>query len=464
MKPRHRDAELADFVFHLGPEGGGWQSWHTPCRSRPGMTAERPDEGRWDRVASELRTAEVSCGEEEPIPGDILFDPTPEFRADPYPVYARLRAQDPVHRTALGLWVLTRYDDVATALRDPRFSREGFETAFAGVDGTAREPGRPQPSMLYRDPPDHTRLRAAVSRAFTPRRVEALRPRIQRLVDELLDRVRDTGRMDVIADLAAPLPVAVIGEVLGVPPEDWTTLTPLSADVAESLDALPVPADRQLVERGRAARHELGAYFRHLVAARRCRPQDDLVSQLITAADQGYPLSEDELLGMTVLLAVAGHETTTHLVGNGVLALLRYPDQLARLREEPGLLPSAVEELLRYDAPVQRTWRITTAAVEFGGRTAPAGAPVMAVLGAANRDPARFPEPDRLDLARPDNAHLAFGAGVHHCLGVALARLEAAVAIGTLVRRMPRLQLATAQPEWRGSSLVRGLAALPVTF
>jgi cytochrome P450 len=256
----------------------------------------------------------------------------------------------------------------------------------------------------------------------------------------------------------------MIGELLGVPPEDWTTLIPLSSDVAESLDALPVPADRQLVERGRAARHELGAYFRHLVTARRCRPQDDLVSRLVAVTTQGYPLSDEELVAMAVLLAVAGHETSTHLVGNGVLALLRHPDQLARLREEPGLLPSAVEELLRYDAPVQRTWRITTAEVEFGGRSVPAGALVVAVLGAANRDPARFPEPDRLDLARPDNAHLAFGAGVHHCLGVALARLEAAITIGTLLRRMPRLQLATETPEWRGSSLVRGLAALPVTF
>jgi cytochrome P450 len=428
------------------------------------MTAERSDEGRRNRVASELRAAEVSGGEEDPIRGDVLFDPTPEFRADPYPVYARLRAQDPVHRTALGFWVLTRYEDVARVLRDSRFSREGFEAAFAGVDGTAREPRRPQPSMLYRDPPDHTRLRAAVSRAFTPRTVEALRPRIQQIVDGLLDRVQGTGRMDMIADLAAPLPVAVIGELLGVPPEDWTTLTRLSADVAESLDALPVPADRQLVERGRTARHELGAYFRHLVAARRCRPQDDLVSRLLAVTDQGYPLNDEELVGMAVLLAVAGHETTTHLIGNGVLALLRHPDQLARLREERGLLPSAVEELLRYDAPVQRTWRITTAAVEFGGRTVPAGALVVAVLGAANRDPARFPEPDRLDLTRPDNAHLAFGAGIHHCLGVALARLETAIAIGTLLRRMPRLQLATTQPEWRASSLVRGLVALPVTL
>ena len=252
--------------------------------------------------------------------------------------------------------------------------------------------------MLYRDPPDHTRLRAAVSRAFTPRTIETLRPRIQQLVDELLDRVQDAGAMDVIADLAAPLPVAVIGELLGVPVDDRAGIMGLSADVARSLDALPVPADRELVERGRAARRTLGTYFRHLIAARRCKPQDDLLSRLIAAADQGYPLSEEELVGMAVLLAVAGHETTTHLIGNGVLALLRHPDQLARLRAEPGLLPSAVEELARYDGPVQRTWRITTTAVELGGRTLPAGALVVAVLGAANRDPARFPEPDRLDL------------------------------------------------------------------
>jgi cytochrome P450 len=394
-----------------------------------------------------------------------LFDPTDTaFLANPYPTYGRLRAEDPVHRTPLGLWVLTRYEDVALVLRDPRFSREGLETAFAGVDGEAAESGRRQPSMLYRDPPDHTRLRAAVSRTFTPRAMEAWRPRIQQVVDERLDRVQGAGAMDVIADLAAPLPVAVIGELLGVPSEDRASLVGLSADVARSLDALPVPADRGLVERGRTARHELGAYFRHLVAARRCRPENDLVSRLIAATDQGYPLSEEELVSMAVLLAVAGHETTTHLIGNGVLALLRHPEQLARLRAEPGLSPSAVEELARYDGPVQRTWRVTTTAVELGGRTVSAGALVVAVLGAANRDPARFPKPDRLDVSRTDNAHVSFGAGVHHCLGVTLARIETAIAIGTLLRRMPRLQLATETPEWRGSSLVRGLAALPVAF
>jgi cytochrome P450 len=428
------------------------------------MTPECFDEEQRNRARSGLWAVEPSSPEDVLASGDVLFEPTPEFRTDPYPVYTHLRTQDPVHRTALGLWVLTRYEDVAIALRDSRFSREGFEAAFAVVDGVSAEPGRRQPSMLYRDPPDHTRLRAAVGRAFAPRTVEALRPRIQALVDELLDRVQGTGRMDVIADLAAPLPVAVIGELLGVPPEDWAGITPLSTDVAQSLDALPVPADRELVERGRTARQALATYFRHLVAARRCKPRDDLVSRLIAAADQGYPLGEEELVSMTVLLAVAGHETTTHLIGNGVLALLRHSDQLARFRKEPGLLPSAIEELARYDAPVQRTWRITTTAVNLGGRTMPAGALVVAVLGAANRDPARFSEPDRLDLSRPDNAHLAFGAGVHHCLGIALARLETAITIGALLRRMPRLQLATTTPEWRGSSLVRGLAALPVTF
>jgi cytochrome P450 len=394
-----------------------------------------------------------------------LFDPSnTEFLANPYPTYAQLRAKDPVHQTALGLWVLTRYEDVALALRDPRFSREGFEAAFAAVECPHSEPARGRSSMLYQDPPDHTRLRAAVSRAFTPRAMEVWRPRIQQLVDELLDRVHEAGAMDVVADLAAPLAVTVVGEVLGVPHDDWSGITPLSADVARSLDALPVTADRELIERGRTARRTLGAYFRHLIAARRCRPQDDLVSRLIAAADQGYPIGEEELVGMALLLTVAGHETTTHLIGNGVLALLRHPDQLARLRAEPDLLLSAVEELARYDGPVQRTWRITTTAVELGGRTVPAGAVVVVVLGAGNRDPARFVEPDRLDLARPDNAHLAFGAGIHHCLGAALARLETAMAIGALLRRMPRLQLATTTPEWRESSLVRGLATLPVTF
>jgi cytochrome P450 len=238
------------------------------------------------RPASEAAQASPASG--------TLFDASDlEFLANPYPVYRRLRIETPVHSTALGLWVLTRYDDVALVLRDPRFSREGFEVAYAAVDRASAESSRRQPLMLYRDPPDHTRLRAVVSRAFTPRTIETLRPRIQQLADELLDHVQDAGAMDVIADLAAPLPVAVIGELLGVPVDDRAGIMGLSADVARSLDALPVPADRELVERGRAARRTLGTYFRHLVTARRCRPQDDLVSRLIATAEQGYPLSEE---------------------------------------------------------------------------------------------------------------------------------------------------------------------------
>ncbi|MGH7334660.1 MAG: cytochrome P450 [Candidatus Rokuibacteriota bacterium] len=396
---------------------------------------------------------------------DVLFNPfLPEFHADPYPAYRRLRELDPVHQTPLGLWLLTRYDDVLVALRDARFGRAGFAPLLEAAYGVPGDPGSLPRSMLFQDPPDHTRLRALVSKAFTPRVIEGTRSHIQDIVDRLLDRVEGTGGMDLIEDLAYPLPVTVICEMLGVPVEDHPAIRQWSADVARSLDALGLAAADDVVERGRAGRRALGEYFRRLVPERRRLMQHDLLSALIAAEEQGDKLSEGELISTCILLFIAGHETTVNLIGNGMLALLRHPDQLRLLREEPALIPSAIEELLRYDSPVQRTARVTNERVEVGGRTIDKGAMVVAAIGAANRDPAHFSDPDRLDITRRDNRHLSFGLGIHFCLGAPLARVEGQVAIGTLLRRRPRLGLTTATPEWRESSTLRGLKALPLSF
>ena len=392
---------------------------------------------------------------------ELEFNPyDPAFNADPYPTYHRLRAEDPVHRTPMGFWILTRYDDVATVLRDARFGRKGFDELIRDRFGENTF----DQAMLFRDPPDHTRLRALVNKAFTPRVIEEMRAKIQKTVDRLLDGVRDARAMDVIADLAYPLPVSVISEMLGVPAEDRDLFRGWSADIARSLDAIVLPTEPEVVERGNAARHALSSYFRALIAERRRRPQRDLLSDLIAAEEQGDKLSEEELMATILLLFVAGHETTVNLIGNGTLALLRNPNQLEALRRSPALIGGAIEELLRYDAPVQRTGRMPNTDVELGGKRIAKGDLVLSLIGAANRDPAHFAEPDRLDLARADNRHLAFGWGIHFCLGAPLARAEAQAAIGTIARRMPALALATPTPEWREASALRGLKTLPVTF
>jgi cytochrome P450 len=365
---------------------------------------------------------------------ELEFNPfLPEFHANPYPFYHRLRAADPVHRTPMGLWVLTRYDDVVSVLKDPRFGREGFEQILTNVYGEGAR------SMLFRDPPHHTRLRGLVSQAFTPRVIERMRSHIQDIVDRLLDRVQNAGAMDVIADLAYPLPVTVICEMLGVPTAAHNGIRQWSADLARSVDAIGMPTDEEILTRSRAAQQAMLDYFRDLIPQRRQSPRDDLLSLLIAAEDQGDRLSEGELLVTCILLFVAGHETTVNLIGNGLLALLNHPDELAKLRADLTLLPGAVEELLRYDSPVQRTGRITNTDVKLDGRRIPKGSLVITALGAANRDPVHFPDPDRLDIRSRDNRHIAFGFGIHFCLGAPLARLEGQIAIGTLLRRMPGL-------------------------
>jgi cytochrome P450 len=396
---------------------------------------------------------------------EALFNPlTPEFHANPYPFYHRMRETDPVHLSPLGLWVLTRYDDCVASLRDPRFGRDGFEAILSAQYGEESETGRLPRSMLFRDPPDHTRLRSLVNRAFTPRVIEGMRGQIQAVVDRLLDQVERRGHMDVIADLAYPLPVTVICDMLGVPVGDHEQMRDWSSDIIRSLDAIGIPSDDSVVERGRVGRRGIAEYFRALLPERRRHPRADLLSSLIAVEEQGDRLTEGELLATCLLLFIAGHETTVNLIGNGLLALLHHPAELERLRATPGLIGSAVEELLRFDSPVQRTARITNAEVKVGGKTLPQGAFVVTAIGAANRDPLHFPDPDRLDIGRTENRHIAFGFGIHFCLGAPLARVEGQLALGALMRRMPKLRLAGPDLEWRESSTLRGLKALPVQF
>jgi pimeloyl-[acyl-carrier protein] synthase len=394
---------------------------------------------------------------------ELQFNPMePEFIADPYPMYHRLRTEDPVHHSALGFWVLTRYEDVVTALRDPRLAKEAIASFVAARFGA------PLPamglSMLDRDPPDHTRLRGLVSKAFTPRVVEGLRPRIQEIVDGLLAGVAARGSMDLIEEFAYPIPVAVICEMLGVPIEDHERFKGWSIDIARGLDLIWLGPDSDVGRRSVAARQALAEYFRGLIAQRRAAPRNDLLSGLIAAEEAGDKLNEMELLATCILLLIAGHETTVNLIGNGMLALLRHRDQLERLQRDPGLIASAVEELLRFDGPVQRTARIPSEDVTIGGHTIAKGEMVMPFIGAADRDPAQFPDPDRLDIGRSDNRHIAFGWGIHFCLGAPLARIEGQIAINTLLRRLPKVSLATDEPEYRSSLTLRGLKALPVAF
>jgi cytochrome P450 len=391
----------------------------------------------------------------------VHFNPMdPAFIADPYPTYHKLRADDPVHQSPLGFWVLTRYEDVVNSLRDPRLAKEAIAAFVAARFGTA-VPAMGL-SMLDRDPPDHTRLRSLASKAFTPRVVETLRPRIQKIVDGLLDEAERAGSMDLIEQFAYPIPVVVICEMLGVPVEDHEQFRAWGQDIARGLDAILLPPDSDVGPRSIAARKAIAQYFRELIARRRTTPGPDLMSALIAAEEAGDKLSEDELLATCILLLIAGHETTVNLIGNGTLALLRHPEQLRLLRENPGLIGSAVEELLRFDGPVQRTARIPSEDVTVGGRTIGKGEMVMPFIGAADRDPAQFPNPDRLDIGRTDNRHIAFGLGIHFCLGAPLARVEGQIAINTLVQRFPKLRLATEAPEHRPSLTLRGLKKLPV--
>jgi cytochrome P450 len=396
----------------------------------------------------------------------------PGFFDDPYSQYRAVREVDPVHLSVTGVWALFRYEDVQRVLRDPRLSVEERHARESIAPPATpemqalveRRRERGSRAMLNLDPPDHHRLRRLVQKVFTPRMVESLRPRVHELVDEMLTAalVRDGQAFDVIADLAFPLPFVVISEMMGIPEgRDRFELREWSGALVRTFD--PVLG----VEEVMAALHageQMAAYLREVIDWKRAHPADDLLTALIAAEDEGDRLDEQELIDQVSLLFIAGHETTVNLVGNGTLALLRNRAQLELLHGTPDLVPNAVEELLRYDSPVQMSRRVTLADLEIGDHTIPAGHFVMTCLGSANHDPEVFgPDADGLDLRRPNaNQHVSFGGGVHHCLGAALARLEGQVAIGELVARFPRLELATEQVEWNGRIVLRGLASLPV--
>ena len=383
----------------------------------------------------------------------------PAFRADPHPGLARLRADAPVNRTPLGFWRLTRYADIVRLLKEvPTGVRLADGTRF-GIDDSVT--GGPGEFMLQQDPPNHSRLRKLVAKGFTPRAIERIRPHVQKLVDGLIDRIEERGELDVIADLALPVPSTVICEMMGVPLADRGRFTTWTADATHLLAAAIAPPE--VLERARASALELASYFGALIEDRRKTQTDDLMSALIRAEEEGDRLSPSELMSQSIGLLIAGFETTIGLIGNGVLALLRNRDQLEKLRANPDLVASTVEECLRFDGPILLTVRILREDTDFGGITLPRDAMVWALLAAANRDPARFPDPDRFDIGRTPNEHLAFGGGAHFCLGAHLARMESQIAIGTLVRRLPGLELATSELEW-GRSLFRVLGKLPVTF
>jgi cytochrome P450 len=392
----------------------------------------------------------------------------PEVIADPFPILHRLREEDPVHWSEiLGAWVLTRYADVKAALADPRLSADRI-TPFLehqARDGRAdvRELGRLVSLWaVFTDPPKHTRLRGLMSKAFTPREVERLRPRVQDIVGALIDRVQDRGRMDVIRDFAYPLPVTVIAEMIGVPREDRERLKTWSDELATFIGSAVATPDKYA--RAGHAMAEMSAYFRRMVAVRRADPRDDIMCGLIGAEDRRDVLSEDELVSTCILLLFAGHETTTNLIGNGVLALLRNPDQARAWREDPSLTESAVEELLRYDGPGQGMVRVAVEDLEVGGKRIKRGDRIFMMINAANRDPRAFRDPDRLDLRRDNNRHLTFGYGIHFCVGASLARLEAQIAIPALLRRLSDLELLTDRLEWIDSLVFRGVKSLPVSF
>ncbi len=392
------------------------------------------------------------------------LNPDPDRRGDPFAALHHLREVAPINETPLGFWRLTRYDDCVRLLREVRCGVRRTDGSLPG-----RRQGQPEGRgqfMLQRDPPDHTRLRKLVSKAFTPRATEIWRARAQEIADALLARVLDAGRMDVIADLALPVPSTLICEMLGVPVADRERFTRWTSDATHAL-AGQLASPEQMA-RADAASFELARYFEGLIAERRRQRSDDLLSVLIRAEEDGDRLSPQELLVQSIGLLIAGFETTIGLIGNGVRALLRHPDELAKLRAQPGLLASAVEECLRYEGPVGATIRVLHADAEFGGRgapkrTIPKDTEVWAMIWGANRDPARFPDPDRFDISRTDNAHLGLGGGTHMCLGAHLARMEAQVAIGALVRRTRDLALASDDISW-GPSLFRVPAGLPVTF
>jgi unspecific monooxygenase len=390
------------------------------------------------------------------------------FVTDPYPVYAELRERAPVlYHEATDHWLIARYEDVEPLLRDRRLGRTYLHVSSHQDMGRPEEPDWHAPfwrlirgGILDMEPPDHTRVRRLVSKAFTPKMVEGLRPAIQAAVDDLLDAAEERGSMDLVHDLAEPLSVRVIAEMLGVPDADRHLLRPWSSDICGMYELNP---SIELQQHAVRASVEFTDYMGTLAAERRSRPQDDLITALTQVLDEGDRLTEDELIGTCVLLLNAGHEATVNVTGIGWMHLLRRPDQLAVIREDPTLLPCALEEVMRFDTPLQMFERWVLEDLEVAGTRIPKGAELGLLFGSANRDPAVFERPDELDVTRRNNPHITFGGGSHFCLGAPLARLELAVSFRGVLDRFPNLALAE-EPAFRPAYIVRGLEGLPVTF
>ncbi|MEX2207887.1 MAG: cytochrome P450 [Myxococcota bacterium] len=398
------------------------------------------------------------------------WDPAaPEFQANPHPTWSRLRAEQPIYPRLMPdgrrTWIVTRHRDCVTVLRDPDCSAQKFPTHM--LHQLAADPAAPfaviartvLAMMLVKDDPDHGRLRGLVNKAFTPRVVSELRPRVQAITDELLDAAAKRGELDAIADFGMPLPIIVIAELLGVPLEERANLKRWSDKLVTFLDG--TIRDKGLAEAAKAC-VEMRAYMDRVFAERRAAPRDDLISRLIAAREIEDRLSDDELFGTVVLILAAGHETTTNLIGNGLYTLLRHPAELARLHARPDMIGSAVEELLRFEGPVALTSRNPNREYELDGRTIAKDDELSVVLAAANRDPAVFADPDRLDLSRGENRHLSFGFGAHFCLGAALARLEGQIALGSIVARFPAMKLVGDTVAWKPGIVLRGLVELPI--
>ena len=401
-----------------------------------------------------------------------LFDPG--FIDDPWPRYAALRDSAPVHRDPRGFWVVTGHADCLEVLRSKAASSDGTNIDPAAMpDGLGRQSGGGDMSdemaqamadnrpFLFRDPPEHTKLRGLVSKAFTPRMVEGLRPRIEGMVDELLDAAYERGEIDVVRDFAYPLPIRVICEMLGVPESDRDLFSGWSAVLAKGLDPEFLQPDDAIEERF-AVIGAFSEYFFGLMAERRRAPGDDLLSRLALAEDDGEVLTEGQMFSTAILLLVAGHETTVNLISGGVLALAQHRDQLAAWRADPSITGTAVEELLRFVSPVQLTGRALLDDIEVSTATLPKGHFVLALIASGNRDPAAFTDPDQLDLSRTENRHLGFGFGLHHCLGAPLARLETAIALPRLLERTASLELLSDRVTYRDNVVLRGLAELAV--
>ncbi|MEV8636138.1 cytochrome P450 [Streptosporangium sp. NPDC051023] len=397
----------------------------------------------------------------------MRFDPwNPEFVAHPYDAYAELRRQRPVSLfEPTGQWLVARHADVNALLRDRRLGRSYLHVATHAEFGRPDDPELLEPfwrviraGMLDVEPPVHTRLRRLVSKAFTPRMVEALRPRVAAMAGELVDAFVERGGGDLVAEVAEPLPVTVIAEMLGVPEEDRRLLRPWSADICGMFELNPSIETQRTAVR---AAEEFSDYLAGLARARRADPGDDLISALVQVADEGDRLTEEELVGTCVLLLNAGHEATVNVTGNGWWSLFRNPAELERLRADHGLLPTAVEELMRWDTPLQMFERWVLEDISVGGVDIPRGAEVALLFGSANRDPEVFADPDRLDVGRADNPHISFGAGIHFCLGAPLARIELVESFGALLRRAPKMELVT-EPSWKPGYVIRGLTSLEV--